>query len=149
MTTVQFNTFQKQTTVALNGKNAPAADTRRQAESAADKKAEEQQNSTKVTLSDFGKQLRALQTLKSPSSVTDARKSAARAQAAQLKQQLENLKKIAASLGSIAAKSILRQIKQIARQIRQIAAELGESAPGTGTSDMGLANASVSVHISH
>ncbi|GHU04349.1 hypothetical protein FACS1894158_04460 [Betaproteobacteria bacterium] len=139
MITIQSSTL-SQTAETLKSRNAPAAAGGQLptetplALKAEDKKAEEQQSSFKVSLSDFGKrQLQALQMLKSDNSVSDARKTSARMRAAQLKQQLEGMKKIAAMFGPAAAKSVLRQIKQIARELRQIAEELGEPAPAIST----------------
>ncbi|MDR3087263.1 MAG: hypothetical protein LBU45_04855, partial [Azoarcus sp.] len=147
MTSVQFKAFPTQTARTLNSRNASTSTSAQlPAESAADKKAEEQQNSSKVTLSDLSKHLsQAMQMLKSPKNVSDASKSAARYQAALLKQQMDNLKKIAAMMGPIAAKSILRQIKQIAQQIGRIAAELGEPSPiAAGDANIGVASANAS-----
>ncbi|MDR1350230.1 MAG: hypothetical protein LBJ59_05530 [Zoogloeaceae bacterium] len=108
-------------------KNTPL-DIRQALQAMADKKTEEQQDSTKVTLSELGRlQVKTLQMQPSVNSVSEARKSAARAHAAQLKQQIEALKKIAVMLGPMASKTLLRQIKHLAQQVRQIAAELAQS----------------------
>jgi hypothetical protein len=108
-------------------------------ESSADKKTSEPQKSATVSLSNIGKRyLQAMQQMLKSTSISEARKAAARARAAQLKQQIEVLKQVAMSLGPAAAKGLLQQIKQIAHQIRTVAADLaGESLPEftqTGTS---------------
>jgi hypothetical protein len=120
----------RQAAGTLKSERAPQ-DVRQSLQAAANKKAEEQKNAPWITLSDPGKlqalHLKMLQKMQqSSASLADARKSAARAHAAQLKQQLEVLKKVALALGPIAAKGLLQQIKQIAQQIRQIAAELAQ-----------------------
>jgi hypothetical protein len=140
MLTVQFNAFQKQAAGTLNSKNASTVTGLQSfTASTADKKAEEQQSSTRVNLSDFSKRrLQALQSLKSPSSISDMRKAAARAKAGQLKQRIDALKELAGKLGPLAAKGILRQLKQIAQQIRQIASELAEPTPDFSMGDINI-----------
>ncbi|MDR0735701.1 MAG: hypothetical protein LBF51_02520 [Zoogloeaceae bacterium] len=138
--TVQIRTVATQ--AAGVAKNAPL-DVRRALQAMIDKRAKEQQDSAKVTLSEFGKlQARMLQVRQSMNSIGEARKSAARAHAAQLRQQIEGLKKIAVMLGPVAAKTLLRQIKHLAQQVRQIAAELAQSSstvgnPGAMTGNVG------------
>jgi hypothetical protein len=139
---------QATTTNTLEMKNS-TLDVLQALQAAADKKAEKRQNAAtaKVTLSNLGK-LRAKMRQGATSVVSKARKSAARAHAAQLKQQIEVLKKIAVMLGPLASKTLLRQIRQIARQVRQIAAELAQSSSAPGsvamTADGALAGCDLS-----
>ncbi|MDR3158015.1 MAG: hypothetical protein LBU11_03175 [Zoogloeaceae bacterium] len=138
MITIQIRSALTQTASAA--KNAPL-DMRQALQAVTDKKAGEQRDSTKVTLSKPGKlQVRMSQMWQGMNSVSEARKSAARAHAAQLKQQIEALKKIAVMLGPMASKTLLRQIKHLAQQVRQIAAELAQSSSNVGDSGATLAD---------
>jgi hypothetical protein len=141
----QIKTLLTQAAATLKNQNASSG-ARLPTAGVTDKKTEEQQASTRVTLSVSGKrQLQALQMLKPPDSVNDAKKSAARAKAAQLKQQIDTLKEVAAKLGPMAAQHILRQIKQIAQQIRQVAAELAPSSSAPPAFTLGSNAASSTV----
>jgi hypothetical protein len=133
MLTIQSRTVATQAAGAaknasLDVRQALQADEKRRA----DEKAKTRQDSAKVTLSISAK-LRAnmLQMSQGMNSIAEARKSAARAHAAQLKQQIDVLKKIAIALGPLAAKTLLRQIKHLAQQMRQVAAELARSSSNT------------------
>jgi hypothetical protein len=149
MVSVQIKTVLPQTAsivknARLDVRQALQAITDKQADKQADKEARERQESTKVTLSASGRsQGKLLQMQQSINSVSAARKSAARAHAAQIQQQIEALKKIAVMLGPLASKTILRQIKHLAQQLRQIAAELAQSssAPATSSPEAAAGNA--------
>ena len=120
-----FSTLASNVNTRLQAENAISkTDEEKKAD---EKKVEKKQSSTNVNLSDFGKrQIQSLNMLNSLNTVKEARKNAARAQAAELKKQIDALKEIAAMLGPMAAKTILRQIKQLAQQLRSIAAVLAE-----------------------
>jgi hypothetical protein len=143
MISIQLKTLLTQT-MALKPQTAQPG-SKLPTESATAQKAATAQTSVKVTLSDLGKrQLQLMQqSLKAVNSFSDARKSAARAKAAQLKQQVEVLKQVARSLGPLAAKGILRQIKAIAHQIKDVAAELGADSPLEFSPVGGAASANV------
>jgi hypothetical protein len=144
MSTVNFQALLTQATGTLQNRSV-ARGICLSFQATADPADKERKNTSQVTLSESGK-LRAqrLNAQQSPNNMGDARKSAARAHAAQLRQQLEILKKVAQQLGPVAAKGLLRQIKRIAQQIRQIAAELAQSSAQPA---LGIPNAATVNHI--
>lgn len=146
--TLQIRTVAMQAADASKTKNAPL-DVRRAIQAATDEKAGTRQDSAKVTLSDSGKaQVKMLQFQQGMNSIGEARKSAARAHAAQIKQQIEALKKIAVTLGPMASKALLRQIKHLVQQVRQIAAELAQSSIVSNPGEAALnGDLSVDAHV--
>ena len=146
--TLQIRTVATQAADASKTKNAPL-DVRRAIQAATDEKAGTRQDSAKVILSDSGKaQVKMLQFQQGMNSIGEARKSAARAHAAQIKQQIEALKKIAVTLGPMASKALLRQIKHLAQQVRQIAAELAQSSTVSNPGEAALnGDLSVDAHV--